>query len=156
MSFMYPIADHNSQLIHSQLSTEGILWFSNLTLSDPYLVLPFLTAVVNLTIVQVIVSQLMDKLLSHSLCHQNVCFASILHSNERLRKMEKKTKMHAILTNSARGLSVALIPIGLVMPASVCWYWFVSSTMGLCQTWVLHSKAFRQHIGVQSTHTNTN
>ncbi|CAG2175939.1 unnamed protein product [Oppiella nova] len=62
MSFMYPIADHNSQLIHSQLSTEGILWFSNLTLSDPYLVLPFLTAVVNLTIVQVIVSQLMDKL----------------------------------------------------------------------------------------------
>ncbi|CAG2177680.1 unnamed protein product [Oppiella nova] len=144
MSFMYPIADHNSQLIHSQLSTEGILWFSNLTLSDPYLVLPFLTAVVNLTIVQVIVSQLMDKL-----------FASLfLHSNERLRKMETKTKMHAILTNAARGLSVALIPIGLVMPASVCWYWFVSSTMGLCQTWVLHSKAFRQHIGIQSTHTN--
>ena len=40
--------------IYNQLSNEGILWFPDLTQTDPYFILPFLTAIVNLTIVQVI------------------------------------------------------------------------------------------------------
>lgn len=53
MTFMYPVADEKATLIHTQLSNEGILWFSNLTIPDPLLLLPFLAAGINLTIVEV-------------------------------------------------------------------------------------------------------
>ncbi|CAG2103444.1 unnamed protein product [Medioppia subpectinata] len=130
MSFVNAMSDPKAQLVYSQLSSEGILWFQDLTQTDPYFVLPFLTAIVNLTIVQ-------------------------MHSNERLKRMQTATKMHTIITNLGRviitnlgrGLSVALIPIGLYMPTSVCLYWFTSSTMGLIQTIILHNNAFKQWLG---------
>lgn len=45
-----PVSVH----VKDQLSNEGILWFTDLTQADPYCLLPFITAVVNLAIVQVI------------------------------------------------------------------------------------------------------
>ena len=35
------------------LSTEGVLWFQDLTVSDPYYILPVLVAVTNLTNIEV-------------------------------------------------------------------------------------------------------
>ncbi len=53
ISFMYPIADDKALAIHKQLSNEGILWFTDLTQTDPYFVLPVIVGLINLINVQV-------------------------------------------------------------------------------------------------------
>jgi membrane protein insertase Oxa1/YidC/SpoIIIJ len=50
---MYPIADDKALAIHKQLSNEGILWFTDLTQTDPYFVLPVIVGLINLINVQV-------------------------------------------------------------------------------------------------------
>lgn len=126
MAFMKPIAHQKALDIYvfNQLSNEGILWFTNLTQSDPYFILPILVGIVNLAIIQI-------------------------HSNERLKKLETKTRMHSIITNTLRVTTLLIIPIGFFMPSSVCFYWLMSSTMGLIQTIILYNNRFRQLAGIQ-------
>lgn len=57
MIFMYPIADQHAQIVRSQFAHESALWFCDLTVPDPYFILPILLGVINLATIEVCIIQ---------------------------------------------------------------------------------------------------
>lgn len=126
--------DPNSPLAiqaHQQLSQEGVLWFQNLTLPDPTGILPITTALINLTIIQI-------------------------HVNERKKNGMQDAFLIKLITNGGRLLSIAMIPIGLVMPANMSFYWVVSSSFGLMQSLLLINPRVKQLLQIDKAHVNRN
>lgn len=116
---------------NNQLREEGFLWFTDLTVPDTLGLLPFMTAIVNLTIIQLI-------------------------DNERKRNKQESSLFAKIVLNGGRAFSLAIIPIGLVMPSCMSYYWLLSSTFGLIQNMILLNPKFKQAIGIDEIKVNKN
>ncbi|XP_076808760.1 cytochrome c oxidase assembly protein COX18, mitochondrial-like [Clavelina lepadiformis] len=101
--------------VASQMSHEGCLWFSNLCLPDPFYVMPPLLGIINLSIIEI-------------------------------HRGDGKTKtvgFGKVLINTARTLSVLMIPIACYMPSGVVLYWLCSSTYGAFQALAFRSPNIR-------------
>lgn len=109
---------------HEQLKSEGTLWFGDLTVPDPTGMLPVMTALINLTIIQVV-------------------------SNDRRKQGALDSMLIKLLMNGGRLLSLAMIPFGLVMPADMCLYWTVSSSIGLVQNLILINPKAKTFLKIQ-------
>lgn len=123
---LYPNpADPASLMAFSQLQQEGILWFHDLTVPDPTGILPVATALVNLTIIQ-------------------------LHVNERRRNKLQDSFFIKFITNGGRLFSLIIVPIGLVMPADMSYYWLISSSVGLLQNILLMNPKFKTMMNINT------
>ncbi|KAF7494742.1 Cytochrome c oxidase assembly protein COX18 [Sarcoptes scabiei] len=109
---------------YEQLQTEGIFWFSNLTVPDPIGLLPFATILINLSIIQ-------------------------MHVAERRRLNIKDSKFIKIITNFSRILSFGLLIVGLTLPADMSYYWFVSSSFGLLQNIILRNPKMKSILKIK-------
>ncbi|XP_020612554.1 mitochondrial inner membrane protein COX18-like [Orbicella faveolata] len=82
-----------------EMTTEGTLWFSNLTIADPTLILPFAVGIFNLLNIEL----------------------------NALRRHEATT-FHQMVTNTLRFVSVGMIFVASQVPTAMCLYWAVSGT----------------------------
>ena len=117
--------DPVSQTAFAQMQQEGLFWFHDLTVPDPIAILPIATALVNLTIIQ-------------------------LYVNERKRNNIQDSMFIKVITNGSRLFSLIIIPIGLVMPADMSLYWFVSSCIGLGQNILLMNPKMKKILKIDS------
>ncbi|XP_077999455.1 cytochrome c oxidase assembly protein COX18, mitochondrial-like isoform X2 [Glandiceps talaboti] len=101
------------------LTSEGCLWFPDLTQSDPYWILPIMLGLTNLLVIE-------------------------MHA---LRPTEP-SKFQRRLTIFLRCLSVAMVPIAASLPTAMSLYWTVSSVFGLSQNLLLKSPKFRRISGI--------
>lgn len=123
---LYPNpSDPASLMAFSQLKQEGLFWFHDLTVPDPTGILPIATALVNLTIIQ-------------------------LHVNERRRAKLQDSLFIKFITNGSRLISLVIVPIGLVMPADMSFYWLVSSSVGLLQNILLMNPKFKTMMNINA------
>nr|XP_039272770.1 cytochrome c oxidase assembly protein COX18, mitochondrial-like [Styela clava] len=101
---------------YTELSQEGVLWFNNLCLADPYFVLPVLMAFANLATIEI-------------------------HRGDGKTPLEGISKY---LINFLRGISLVMIPVAIYMPSGVVFYWFISSGFGVTQALVMQSPKFKK------------
>ncbi|XP_077999514.1 cytochrome c oxidase assembly protein COX18, mitochondrial-like [Glandiceps talaboti] len=101
---------------------QGGLWFSNLTVPDPYFILPVMNFV--------------------------TCIALIECWNLR-RGPETKTFQRLKLL--LRGVSLAMLPVATILPASIQLYWLTSSLCGLGYFFLLKQPTVRRMVGISRT-----
>uniref|UniRef100_T1IW89 Membrane insertase YidC/Oxa/ALB C-terminal domain-containing protein n=1 Tax=Strigamia maritima TaxID=126957 RepID=T1IW89_STRMM len=126
MVYMLPEKNAVAQLLHDELSVGGALWFCNLTVPDPFWVLPVMLGVFNLAIVEV-----------HAL------------------NQVKITRFHRLITNIMRGMSVFMVFFAANVPSGMALYWTTSSLVGLIQNVALQSPSFRHFCRIPKTPTDT-
>ncbi|KAJ7313379.1 hypothetical protein JRQ81_004690 [Phrynocephalus forsythii] len=112
--------------IQEQLSTGGVLWFSDLTVPDSTWIIPISLGLLNLFIVEL--------------------FA--------LRKTEVST-LQKYITHFFRALSLLMIPIAAAAPSCVALYWLSSSFVGLSHNLLLRSPAFRRLCAIPQTKSHS-
>ncbi|XP_003738225.1 cytochrome c oxidase assembly protein COX18, mitochondrial [Galendromus occidentalis] len=105
---------------YMSMSTEGIFWAKNLIHPDPFLILPVMTAVMNLTNTELY----------------------------QLKSNLPRSKFLKIFHNFSRVASVIVIPVGLVMPSAACLYWFCSASTATGQQLILLSPRFRRLVRI--------
>ena len=131
MARLYPDPnDPLAILTHQQLQHEGLLWFKDLTVPDVTGILPITTALINLTIIQLMV-------------------------NERRRQKLENSLFFNVVTNGSRIISLIIIPIGLIMPANMSFYWFISSSIGLAQNMLLLNPKVIRYFGIEKLESNS-
>ncbi|KAI9680517.1 MAG: hypothetical protein M1817_003957 [Caeruleum heppii] len=107
-----PIDPLRSSYIDPTLSTEGALWFPNLLLPDPQLLLPFILS--------------------------GLLLSSIHSANRtRTRHGRELTRLQTRLGRSAMLLALAIGPMTLQLPSALLVYWISSQALGVAQTWLL-------------------
>lgn len=87
-----------------EMTVGGAFWFPNLTLADPFYILPVLLGIVNLSIIE------MNAL-----------------------TLREESKLFRSITYVFRGISLLMIPIAMTVPSAICLYWTTSSCFGLMQ-----------------------
>uniref|UniRef100_A0A8D0GTF8 Cytochrome c oxidase assembly factor COX18 n=1 Tax=Sphenodon punctatus TaxID=8508 RepID=A0A8D0GTF8_SPHPU len=112
--------------IQDQLSTGGILWFTDLTMPDTTWILPISVGLLNLLIVEM--------------------FA--------LRKIEL-SRFQKYATYFFRGMAVVMIPIAATVPSAIALYWLSSSFMGLSHNLLLRSPSFRRLCRIPRTKSDS-
>ncbi|XP_064594434.1 cytochrome c oxidase assembly protein COX18, mitochondrial-like [Liolophura sinensis] len=105
-----------------QMASEGIMWFTDLTVPDTTWLLPLGLGIMNLLIVEM-----------HTL------------------KKEKDTRLQKIITNFLRCISVIMVPVAASVPSSMCLYWTSSSLFGLAQNIALKIPRVRRAVGIPKT-----
>ncbi|XP_071808513.1 cytochrome c oxidase assembly protein COX18, mitochondrial-like [Asterias amurensis] len=103
------------------LSTEGALWLTDLTLTDPYYILPVLVGLLNLCNIELMA----------------------LQSNQASRTQR-------YFTNFLRGVSVCMIPISAYVPTAMTLYWATSAFYGLGQNLLLKFPTVRSALRIPS------
>lgn len=106
----------------ASFTSEGALWFSNLTLPDPYYILPVILATTNLLNIEI-----------HAL------------------KRKSPTRTQRIMSNVFRTLSLGMGYVGSLMPSAMTLYWAVSSSFGLMQNLMFRVPRVRRVLGVPRT-----
>lgn len=110
------------------MQQEGLLWFHDLTVPDPTGILPIATALVNLTIIQLMV-------------------------NERKARQLEDSLFSKIFANGGRVFSLIIVPLGLIMPAGTSFYWLISSSMGLLQNILFFNPKFKKALNLERQST---
>ncbi|XP_034936422.1 cytochrome c oxidase assembly protein COX18, mitochondrial [Chelonus insularis] len=106
-----------------QLSVEGFGWISNLTATDPWWILPVLSA---------------------------TCHLINLECLNALRQAEP-SKIQKIGDYLARGVILIFVPISGLVPTSMTLYWTTSSVYGIFQTLVIYSPRVRRFVRIPET-----
>ncbi|XP_055378658.1 mitochondrial inner membrane protein OXA1L [Condylostylus longicornis] len=104
----------------------GIFWFTDLTMSDPYFLLPVITcATLYLTI-------------------------EIGTDTARLSASNMQTMKYIL-----RALPIVIFPFTMNFPAAILCYWASSNFISLCQVAVLRVPAVREHFKIEKLITHT-
>lgn len=122
-NLVYRLPDPNSfeaQFIYSDLMVGGFGWIPNLTEIDSSYILPIALGIVNLSVIQVQV----------------------------LLRQGQGGKLHKVVTNFFRVLSIVMVPIAATVPSCLALYWFTSSTCGLIQGLAVLSPRVRSVLGI--------
>jgi len=106
-----------------ELSTSGILWFTNLAAPDPYHILPVLSAVSFLAIMELGKEQMM---------------ASSVNNPAQGRMM----------INFLRAVAVIMIPVTLDFSTAIFCYWTTNNTISLIQTGLFRNANVRKGLGI--------
>ncbi|XP_076441695.1 cytochrome c oxidase assembly protein COX18, mitochondrial-like [Babylonia areolata] len=112
----------DSAVLCPDLKTEGVLWFPDMTAPDSTWLLPLMLGLTNLLNIEM-----------HSLTAQRV------------------SRFQKSLVLVMRVLSLAMIPIGSVVPSCMCYYWMCSSVFGLGQTILFKAPSLRRLLRVPKT-----
>ncbi|KAK9810108.1 hypothetical protein WJX72_005000 [[Myrmecia] bisecta] len=99
----------------------GMLWFSDLTLADPYYALPIISSLVFLTTIE-------------------------LGAADGMQGQDPKVMTR--MKNFMRALAVIMVPLTASMPQSVFCYWITSNAFSLLQSIVLKVPAVKQALGL--------
>ncbi|KAI9885410.1 MAG: hypothetical protein M1823_002794 [Watsoniomyces obsoletus] len=100
------------------LAFEGGLWFPDLLLPDPWLVLPFI---------------LSGTLFAN--IHLNTRRST--KTSEQMQGGQKPSIYYSRLTRAFKFAALLIGPVTLQVPSAILVYWITSSTVGLCQTMLL-------------------
>ncbi|KAM7429708.1 Cytochrome c oxidase assembly protein cox18 [Porites harrisoni] len=115
-------ADGDVILPCPEIANEGALWFPDLTVADPTLIIPFAVGIFNLTNIE------LNALRRH-----------------------KATKFQRIVTNTLRIVSVGMVVVASQVPAAMSLYWAVSAFFGLTQNIAIKVPSVRRHLGIPKT-----
>jgi len=110
------------ELFGSELSTGGMLWFTDLTVSDPYVALPVLSAMTFLATIEVTKAQTLAA--------------------------TPNPKQGQMMINFMRGMGVVMVPLTMNFPGVIFVYWVTNNTFSLVQTIVLQQPDFRKSLGI--------
>ncbi|XP_078366701.1 cytochrome c oxidase assembly protein COX18, mitochondrial-like isoform X2 [Oculina patagonica] len=105
-----------------EMANEGALWFSNLTVADPTLIIPFAVGIFNLANIEL-----------------------------NVLKRHKTTTFQRTLTNTLRFVSVGMIFVASQVPSAMCLYWSVSAFFGLAQNIAFKFPTVRRQLGIPKT-----
>ncbi|XP_064619435.1 cytochrome c oxidase assembly protein COX18, mitochondrial-like [Lineus longissimus] len=119
MTGYVPFRGVDAAVLCPDLATEGLLWFSNLTLPDTTFILPVVLGLLNFAIIEMNV-----------LVRQN------------------PSKFQRVLTGVMRGLSILMVPIGASVPSCMCLYWTTSSFYGLLQNIAFKMPKVKRTLGI--------
>ena len=104
------------------LGSGGMLWFSNLLLPDATLILPLITG---------------------------LSFLAIIEMNNLQRA--ETTRFRRALTNVFRVLSVVMVPVAATLPSCMSWYWACSVVFGLGQNVFMMLPSVRRAVRIPIT-----
>lgn len=102
------------------LSNGGVLWFTDLTVADPYCIMPCLSALTFLAMTEVGKEQMMAT----------------------------DAKRGKIMVNAFRALAVVMVPITMNFNAGVFVYWTTNNTWSFCQTVLLKQPVVKKMFGI--------
>lgn len=125
LTLMLPPSE-NAVLRFYELTEGGILWFQNLTLTDPIMSLPLILCLTNLLIIEV----------------------------QTLSRNKTPTRNQKIIKNIFRGFTIIMMPLSCFLPSGVNLYWTASSIYGLSQNLFLLSPQVRKCFGIPNTPYN--
>jgi len=106
------------------VETEGLLWFSDLSIADPYYILPGILLVTNLMNIEL----------------------------STLRNQAPST-FSKVITRVFRGLTCMIFFVATQVPSAMSLYWSCSSTYGLAQNLILKFPAVRRKFNIPKTPT---
>eukprot|EP00887_Chlorella_sp_A99_P001430 scaffold8.g1430.t1 len=113
----------------------GLLWFTDLSLADPYYLLPVIAGLSTLLTVEL---GAMDGMQARVLC---VCVCARV-SRGQPESTQRRTK------TIMRGVAVLIPLLTLSMPAGVFCYWVTSNLFSLVQTAALKNKGLKRLLGL--------
>ncbi|EZA53388.1 hypothetical protein DMN91_004592 [Ooceraea biroi] len=122
LCYMLPKQDATAYGIHQEFTSDGFLWFMDLTVPDPF-ILPILMGLFNLAIIEI----------------------------NYMSRLQVQTKWKKYLTYFFRIVTIGLIPIAMYVPSCVSLYWTTSSAFGLLQNLLLLSPKLRRFARVPIT-----
>lgn len=105
-----------------EMASQGALWFADLTVADPTMIIPFAVGIFNLTNIEL-----------NALQRHNV------------------TKFQQIVTNTLRLVSVGMVVVAAQVPTAMSLYWAVSAFFGLSQNIAFKFPAVRRQFGILKT-----
>lgn len=105
--YMLPIADMNASVIFSELSMGGFSFIPNLTVPDQSWIFPVTLGLLNLAIIEVSLPTRLIQIVKHGLQLQLLSRSPTSETG----------RMHKVLTNIFRGVSLFMIPIGASVPS---------------------------------------
>lgn len=103
-----------------ELSTGGILWFTDLSAPDPYYILPVLSGFTFIAMLE--------------LTKQNTLAAS--------------PQQGQMMLNVFRAMGVMIIPFSAYFPTAVLCYWTVNNSFSFCQSAILNNKTMKKKFGI--------
>lgn len=106
-----------------QLTKEGLLWFSDLTVPDPTFTLPLVFGLTNLAIIEIM----------------------------SLSRVKAPGKLQKFLTNFFRVFTILMTAIATQVPSCLTVYWMTSSVYGLVQNLILMSPRVKKFFRVPET-----
>ncbi|XP_012233652.2 cytochrome c oxidase assembly protein COX18, mitochondrial [Linepithema humile] len=122
LCYMLPKQDANAYATYQEFATDGLLWITNLTVADPF-VLPVAMGLFNLAIIEI----------------------------TYMNRKKELTKFMKYMTNFFRILAIGMIPIAMYVPSCVSLYWATSSAFGLFQNLIVLSPKLRRFARVPIT-----
>lgn len=122
LCYMLPEQDASAYATYQEFANEGLLWITNLTIADPF-VLPIAMGLFNLAIIE------------------------ITYMNRR----KELTKFMKYMTNFFRIFTIGMIPVAMYVPSCVSLYWATSSAFGLFQNLIVLSPKIRRFARVPIT-----
>ncbi|ELU08699.1 hypothetical protein CAPTEDRAFT_181352 [Capitella teleta] len=115
MTGIQPFSMKESGVTYPSLGEEGALWFSNLLLPDPLIILPLMMALVNTANTEMMFLR---------------------------RKSENQSIIDKAFLYGMRIFNVLIIPVGMLMPSCMTYYWLCSSLFSLLQnSWMMTPNA---------------
>lgn len=102
------------------LATGGMLWFPDLTLPDPYMIMPFLSAGTFLAMTEVGKDQMMAS----------------------------DPQRGKVMVNAFRALAVIMVPITMNFNSAVFVYWTANNTWSFAQALLLRQPAVKKYFGI--------
>lgn len=103
-----------------EIATGGILWFHNLAASDPYLILPLISA---------------------------GSFLAMIESTKETM-MASNAEQGKIMIMVFRGMSLIMVPITMNFPTSLFCYWVTNNAFSLGQTLLLKVPVVKKSFGI--------
>jgi YidC/Oxa1 family membrane protein insertase len=103
-----------------ELSTGGILWFTDLSQPDPYYILPTLSGLTFLAMMEMGKKQMVASM----------------------------PEQGNVMLNFFRGMAVMIVPISAYFPACILCYWTVNNTFSFVQSAVMKSPTVRDSFGI--------
>ncbi|KAL3943984.1 MAG: hypothetical protein SGBAC_001937 [Bacillariaceae sp.] len=103
-----------------QMSTGGILWFTDLTVPDPTYVLPLICGVSFLTTIEAGKDQMIDS----------------------------NPQYGPVMVNAFRAMAVVMVPVITTFPAAMLCYWVPNNFFTLVQSVTLRNEFVRKQLGI--------
>lgn len=103
-----------------ELSTGGIFWFQDLTMTDPYYILPSFSALTFLIMIE----------------------------KGKEQMMATNPAQGEMMVNIFRGMSVVMFPVAIGFSTAVLCYWVTNNTITLIQSVMFHNPTIRRQLGI--------
>lgn len=107
-------------IFSEELASGGMLWFPDLTVPDPYYILPFASAATFLGLIELGKDQMMAQ----------------------------NPAQGQLMVNLFRAMSLVMIPVCINFEAAMLCYWTSNNLLTLCQTTLLKTANVRKYFGI--------